>query len=224
MHLTVGGLVFLSNALLAAAQANASATVQIASSMTGTSSPANPNLGSEQGPWVVSVGSDSGALVFSPSTITANAGDEVQFVFYGRNHSLADSSFDDPCVPTNKIFSGFMPAKDGNPTWTINVKTADPIWLFCSQGDHCEAGMVAVINPPQSGPQTLSAYAAKAAKVASRASAGNASQPLGPSSNVTSPSRTSSPAVAQSTKASTLTMNRVPTGLIGVALLFWVLL
>jgi hypothetical protein len=35
MHLTVGALVFLSEALLAAAQANASATIPIASSITG---------------------------------------------------------------------------------------------------------------------------------------------------------------------------------------------
>jgi hypothetical protein len=35
MHLTVGALVFLSKALLAAAQANASATIQIASAITG---------------------------------------------------------------------------------------------------------------------------------------------------------------------------------------------
>ena len=109
MHLTAVALVLLSKALLAAAQSSASstdlsagsATIQIASAITGmtsislstchrfqhdlgSSSPANPNLGSPQGPWVVSVGSDSGALVLSPSTITAKAGETVQFVFYGR--------------------------------------------------------------------------------------------------------------------------------------------
>lgn len=74
-----------------------------------------------------------------------------------QNHSVAVSSFDTPCValpepldgPAIDVFyTGFMPTSpDGNPVYTVVVGSADPIWLFCSQGDHCRAGMVGVINP-----------------------------------------------------------------------------
>jgi plastocyanin len=50
----------------------------------GSSSLGDPNFGAPQGLWVVNVGSDNGALVFSPSTINVQAGDAVQFIFYGR--------------------------------------------------------------------------------------------------------------------------------------------
>jgi len=222
MHLSAGALVFFSHVLLVTAQTNAS-SIDFSGGSAGSSS-----LG-VQGPWVVSVGSDNGALVFSPNSINAQAGDAVQFIFYGRNHSVAASSFDAPCVAlpkplsggSNSFFTGFMPTSpQGNPVYTINVASTDPVWFFCSQGDHCQAGMVGVINPPASGPQNISAYA-KAAKAVGGVSAGNGTRPA---SNATNPSRTSSSTVAQSTKANILTMNRVPTGLIGVALLFWVLL
>jgi hypothetical protein len=95
----------------------------------------------------------------------------VQFAFYGRvsipgaatyysrilramqSHSVAVSSFDAPCVALppdgspNNYFSGFMPTSEGDPFYTIQVLTTDPIWLFCSVGEHCQAGMVGVINP-----------------------------------------------------------------------------
>lgn len=69
------------------------------------------------------------------------------------------ASFAQPCVPieqsdpgnaTNAFFSGFMPVSDvangGMLTYTIMVKDAKPIWYYCSQGKHCQAGMVGVIN------------------------------------------------------------------------------
>lgn len=54
-----------------------------------------------------------------------------------------------------------------------------PIWLYCPQNapmPHCAAGMVAVINPPQSGHNTLNAFRMAAA------SKGNSTLPsTGPS-------------------------------------------
>jgi len=36
-----------------------------------------------------------------------------------------------------------------NRTFTYEVKNASqPAWFYCSQGKHCQAGMVGVINPP----------------------------------------------------------------------------
>jgi hypothetical protein len=70
------------------------------------------------------------------------------------------STFDQPCVPiqnimpnkTDAFFSGFMPANAtsiaaGNLlTYTIRVMDTKPIWYYCSQGQHCQAGMVGAIN------------------------------------------------------------------------------
>ena len=50
----------------------------------------------------------------------------------------------------NGFFSGFMPVKPDAammPSYTIMVNDTKPIWYYCSQGDHCQDGMVGVINP-----------------------------------------------------------------------------
>lgn len=70
------------------------------------------------------------------------------------------STFDQPCIPiqnvmpnkTDAFYSGFMPATPeevaaGNIlTYTIRVKDTKPIWFYCSQGQHCQNGMVGAIN------------------------------------------------------------------------------
>jgi len=33
------------------------------------------------------------------------------------------------------------------PTFTIEVNDTKPIWFYCSQGKHCQSGMVGAINP-----------------------------------------------------------------------------
>jgi hypothetical protein len=77
-----------------------------------------------------------------------------------QNHSVVQSTFDNPCVPiqnvmsnkTNAFFSGFMPttasANSSSQllTYTIRVPDNKPIWFYCSQGKHCQAGMVGAIN------------------------------------------------------------------------------
>jgi len=100
------------------------------------------------------VGNPNGDLVFTPETINAKVGEMVQFQFYPRNHSVARSTFDNPCAPVggaNGFFSSFMPvdaASDEQPVFTIEVKDENPIWFYCGTGNHCQQGMVGVINPP----------------------------------------------------------------------------
>ncbi|KAJ4985734.1 Extracellular serine-rich protein-like protein 4 [Stagonosporopsis vannaccii] len=108
----------------------------------------------------IQVGGPNGSLAFYPNNIQANAGDMVQFQFHPKNHSVVQSTFDNPCVPiqnimankTNAFFSGFMPtAASANSssqllTYTIRVPDDKPIWFYCSQGKHCQAGMVGAIN------------------------------------------------------------------------------
>lgn len=46
----------------------------------------------------VTVGAN-GMLAFSPSNITAQVGDFINFEFYPNNHSVIQSTFSNPCVP-----------------------------------------------------------------------------------------------------------------------------
>lgn len=102
----------------------------------------------------VAVGTQKGELVFKPDTITAAQGDTVSFHFWPKNHSVAQAAFNSPCAPMNNGFwSGFVPTMDtqntANWTYTYEVTNASaPIWFYCTQGKHCQEGMVGVINPP----------------------------------------------------------------------------
>lgn len=107
---------------------------------------------------VVSVASTKGELIFSPNNMKAAAGDMIQFQFRAGNHSVVQSNFDNPCTPINEhnssiagFFSGYQAvaasaAQGMIPTYTIMVKDTKPMWLYCSQGKHCQAGMTMVVN------------------------------------------------------------------------------
>lgn len=102
----------------------------------------------------VSVG--SGGLVFSPDTINAAEGDTVQFVFDGGNHTVTQAAFNNPCNPSANAFSSGFTGSDST-TFSIIVTSTDPVWFYCAQPGHCQAGMVGAINPPSSG-NTLAAF------------------------------------------------------------------
>ncbi|KAF1954769.1 Cupredoxin [Byssothecium circinans] len=135
---------------------------------------------------VVQVGGPNGSLVFSPENIKANVGDLVQFQFHPKNHSVVQSTFDQPCVPiqnvvsnmTNAFFSGFMPtnasaaAKANVLTYTIRVMDTKPVWFYCSQAKHCQGGMVGAINAAATGNKTMSEFKALAAKAPQNISPG----------------------------------------------------
>ncbi|KAF2657626.1 Cupredoxin [Lophiostoma macrostomum CBS 122681] len=137
---------------------------------------------------VITVGGTNGTTIFSPDNIVANAGDLVQFQFNPKNHSVVQSTFDQPCVPiqnvmpnkTDAFFSGFKPSnltaiQAGNVlTYTIRVMDAKPIWFYCSQAKHCQAGMVGAVNAPSSGNKTLAAFKALAALAIENISPGGA--------------------------------------------------
>ena len=97
----------------------------------------------------IDVGEDG--LLFSPNSVTAAKGDQLEFHFYPQAHSVAQSTFDKPCVATeNGIWSNFIPAPDGeaNRTFTVTINDTKPIWLYCSRARHCQGGMAMVVNPP----------------------------------------------------------------------------
>jgi plastocyanin len=97
----------------------------------------------------------NGSLTYWPDNIVAAKGDMVQFQFMPKNHTVTQSNFDNPCQPISMhsnvtgVFSGFMPvAADATdiPTYTILLNDTKPMWIYCSQGKHCQSGMSMVIN------------------------------------------------------------------------------
>ncbi|CAH0000205.1 unnamed protein product [Clonostachys byssicola] len=95
-----------------------------------------------------------GGLRFEPDNVVAQVGDIVQYEFLPMNHAVAQSSFGEPCKPLadgTGFYSGFnFPSQQGkNPNvFQIVVNDTKPIWYYCPQqnGNHCQKGMVGVIN------------------------------------------------------------------------------
>jgi len=107
---------------------------------------------------VVNVSTSNGTQIYSPEKITAAVGSMVQFQFRGGNHTITQSTFEQPCAPISSvnssitgIYSSFQPvaaslAMGQIPVFTIMINDTRPIWLYCSQGKHCQNGMSMVIN------------------------------------------------------------------------------
>jgi len=110
----------------------------------------------------------NGTLTFTPSSVTANEGDVIAFQFLAGNHTVTQSTFTDPCTmlttPSPGIDSGFQPVSaDATmvPQYSFSVTNASsPLWFYCRQGRHCEAGMVFAVNP--TADKTFDAFKAKA--------------------------------------------------------------
>ncbi|KAJ7172214.1 hypothetical protein C8R46DRAFT_1085168 [Mycena filopes] len=131
-----------------------------------------PVLSASAADILIQVGA-GGKLAFSPSNITANVGDVIAFQFQGKNHSVTQSTFANPCAiqttPAQGIDSGFQfVAANATqlPEWSFTVDNATtPLWFFCAQtnpANHCNAGMVFSVNAVESGPKNFAAYMAAA--------------------------------------------------------------
>ncbi|SPO03487.1 uncharacterized protein DNG_06170 [Cephalotrichum gorgonifer] len=99
----------------------------------------------------VDVGGPQG-LSFFPQEVSAQVGDMIIFTFYSQNHTVTQSSFDLPCEPlAGGMDSGFMANPDNSisppPQVAMQVMTAEPLWMYCAQGNHCGRGMAFSINP-----------------------------------------------------------------------------
>ncbi|CAI6292113.1 unnamed protein product [Periconia digitata] len=138
---------------------------------------------------MVTVGANN-QFTFSPQSITAQPGDMVAFNFVTQNHSVASSTANRPCQPEkNAIFSDFQPvaavastnnnnnnkggrkgknnnkrqqAAPNTPMFMVPITDSNPMYIYCSQAQHCQQGMVMVINPPNDA--AVQQYANKAAK------------------------------------------------------------
>ncbi|TFK22263.1 hypothetical protein FA15DRAFT_695849 [Coprinopsis marcescibilis] len=124
----------------------------------------------------VIVGSNN-ELTYSPAKTRARRGDTVRFEFVTKNHTVTQSSFENPCQPlvkadgTRGAASGFRPVVAGAPNPTFDLIVEDdtkPIWGYCGQTGHCEAGMVFSINADEHGAASFEAFQKRA-----KASGGN---------------------------------------------------
>jgi plastocyanin len=101
--------------------------------------------------FIVVVGGPGGVISYSPTSVNANPGDTVTFVFQQKNHSVTQSTLNSPCSPLAGGFdSGFVPVADGVTTFPqaqFVVNDTNPVWVYCRQTGHCQQGMVFAINP-----------------------------------------------------------------------------
>jgi len=156
----------------------------------------------------VTVGGPGGVIGYSPSSVTANPGDTVTFIFQQKNHTATQSTFADPCTPAPGGFdSGFVPvsANSTGPFQEAQFQVSDtnPVWVYCRQANHCQLGMVFAINP---GSQ-LAAFQANAM--------GNNSTPASSVSTSVVPTATS-PATVSTPSSSTSQDHRIIVGGTGI--------
>ncbi|KEP47425.1 putative plastocyanin-like domain protein [Rhizoctonia solani 123E] len=103
----------------------------------------------------VTVGA-GGQLRYNPEYVSAGVGDYIKFEFHPKNHTVTESSFNQPCNRIDGGFrTGFVPVppdtKAHFPTKVFKVTDNKPHWFYCGQIDHCPAGMVFAVNPPHKG-------------------------------------------------------------------------
>jgi len=106
-------------------------------------------------------------LIFSPNTINANAGDTVKFTFLDQNHTATAGNPNAGCQPSGQFNSGFVAVANNTntkPTFSVAVANTNPITVYCAQAQHCQVGMVMVINPTNTGATSLNAYRQLSAK------------------------------------------------------------
>ncbi|KAF9265753.1 hypothetical protein L218DRAFT_859348 [Marasmius fiardii PR-910] len=132
-----------------------------------------------------------GKLAFDPANITAQVGDTVTFEFRQKNHTVTQSSFNQPCQALPGFDSGFMPVADGVttfPTYTIQINDTKPIWAYCRQANHCVSGMVFSVNSVETGPNTFEAFKNKATGSGNNGTSGSTNQNAATSSRLSSAS------------------------------------
>ncbi|KAI1791640.1 hypothetical protein LXA43DRAFT_1094261 [Ganoderma leucocontextum] len=160
---------------------------------------------------VVTVGGNA-SLTYTPNSLTGVAnGDIVQFQFLDKNHTVTQSTFAAPCSnitdttgAVTGVDSGFQfvnTTATEFPVWQITINNASaPLWFYCRQAKHCQAGMVFAVNPTAA--KTIEAFTtAAAASDAVNGSPATANTTTGTSASGTSGSAASTGAAAGSSAA-----------------------
>ncbi|CZR64352.1 uncharacterized protein PAC_14250 [Phialocephala subalpina] len=119
----------------------------------------------------IDIGSNGApALVFTPDSIKAQVGDTLDFHFIDQNvvSSVLLGVENSPCTPAPAGADFFnsgpiLGDPDGTNVFSVNVTSDSQMILYCGVGAHCQAGMVAVVNPDKL--TTLKGYAKAATGV-----------------------------------------------------------
>jgi len=146
-------------------------------------------------------------LTFTPSSISANAGDTVTFIFNPKNHTVTQSTFAAPCTAMpNGTDSKFIPV-DANvttfPTMTITVNDTTSLWFHCSQtspASHCGKGMVFAVNP--TADKSFEAFQATANQTLSNSTSTTNSTTSSPSGSTTGSGASPSASTTTNTNSS----------------------
>jgi plastocyanin len=91
--------------------------------------------------------------LFRPNQLDAAVGDVIVFKFHGFNHTLSESTLEDPCKGSGAFDTGFNQAFSNDtikPVVAFSVDDPAPRWFFCRQDtkrSHCHDGMVFGLNP-----------------------------------------------------------------------------
>ncbi|KAF5138635.1 putative GPI-anchored cupredoxin [Metarhizium anisopliae] len=145
--------------------------MRFSSPIVGFALAASPIAAQEAKTVKVEVGAN-GKLLYNPSNFEATVGTKIEFHYFPKNHTVTQSSFNDPCHPLEGgFFSGFVPTTESpsKTTFTIEVKDTKPIWFYCGQANHCQKGMIGAVNAPQTG-NTFEAFSALAVKASNSTS------------------------------------------------------
>ncbi|KAJ3494645.1 hypothetical protein NLJ89_g10766 [Agrocybe chaxingu] len=109
--------------------------------------------------YLVGVGKDErpGArkgMGFDPSVIHPVAGDVIAFEFRSGQHSVVQSTFENPCTGNGGFKTDVVTVDDsipvdapGLPTIRLAVNDTNPIWFFDEAGGLCKQGAVLAVNP-----------------------------------------------------------------------------
>lgn len=103
-----------------------------------------------------------GKLKFAPRKLDAQVGDILHFQFLAVNHTLTQSTLQNPCSPNGIFDTKFLHANPINRTdnkLTYLVQNSDPQYFYCAQTipySHCNAGMVFALNPGDTFKEFLS--------------------------------------------------------------------
>ncbi|KAG5942515.1 hypothetical protein E4U60_007228 [Claviceps pazoutovae] len=102
---------------------------------------------------------------FNPNSVTAKAGDVLEFHFQSGNHSVVAGDYHFACSPLPVgygFFSGYVNVDPGQigKVFRVSLANEDPLVFYSSHADDCSRGMVGIVNPNEQ--QNLENYMMRA--------------------------------------------------------------
>ncbi|KAG5990140.1 hypothetical protein E4U52_004897 [Claviceps spartinae] len=102
---------------------------------------------------------------FNPNSVTAKAGDVLEFHFQSGNHSVVAGDYHFACSPLPigyGFFSGYVNVDPGQigKVFRVSLANDEPLVFYSSQVGDCSRGMVGIVNPNEQ--QNLENYMMRA--------------------------------------------------------------